>query len=271
MGLATADSPVQITNGEKHDCDPAVSPDGKRMVFASDRTGPFNLYLMTFSEAGVVQLTQSPKDDRNPAWSADGKLIVFDSRRTGSRDLYEMAPQGGSGFLQLSDSEVIEEFPSYTKAGGLLYTVQPSKMKVRQHFIMISPEKSGLRGATQLTEGNQPRLAPDGTKIVFVSQRTKNKDIWIMSADGGLQTQLTTDSKDDEDPCFSPDGKQIVFASKRTGNHDLWAMNVDGTNVRQLTSGEASDTQPCWGKDGNIYFTRAMDTARSSIFRMAAP
>ncbi|HNR32634.1 MAG TPA: hypothetical protein PKI11_17220 [Candidatus Hydrogenedentes bacterium] len=276
LGLAAAaqDNAVQVTFSDKRDVDPVVSPDGKRLAFASNRTGDFCIYVVTFGEAGVVQLTQSAKDDHGPSWSPDGKKIIFSSRRTGHGDLYEMASDGSSGFLQITDRTDVEEWPSYgPKGGGLLFATAPYKrIQFKENMnIVVADSVSQANTPRLLTEGDEPRFSPDGTKVLFVSRRTKNKDIWVMNADGGLQTQLTNDPKDDESPCWSPDGKQIAFASARTGNFDIWVMNVDGGQVRQVTSTPANERQPCWSSDGHIYFTREASPTQSNIFRIPAP
>ena len=274
-GMAVAqDTPVQITMGDKRDVDPLVSPDGKHLAFASDRTGSYNIFLLTFGKAGVVQLTQSKKDDRHPSWTPDSKTLLFNSKRTGAGDLYEMAYDGSSGFLQLTDRPDIERYAcSAPRGAGILFATCPKKtIQFKNKMDIVSAEDRGAANqARRLGEGDEPRFSPYGSKIVFISKRTKNWDVWIMNADGGLQTQLTTDRKDDENPCFSPDGKQIVFASNRTGNYELWVMGVDGSNQRQLTSDPADNTQPCWSVGGYLYYTKASSNTQSTIWRIKAP
>lgn len=268
------DDAVQITSSDKKDCDPAVSPDGKKLAFVSNRTGDFCVFLVTFGEAGVVQLTQSQKDDRQPSWSPDSKKIIFASDRTGHSDLYEMAADGSSGFLQVTDRGDVEEWPTYApKGGALMFASAPYKrLQFREKMsIVIADSAAQANTPRLLTEGDEPRFSPDGSKVLFVSKRTKNKDIWVMGVDGGLQTQLTNDPKDDENPYWSPDGKRIVFASNRTGNFDLWVMNADGTQVRQLTSNPTDERQPCWSSGNYLYFTRELSSSQSNIFRIPAP
>ena len=265
---------VQVTFGAEADVDPAVSPDGKKLAFASDRTGDFHIYIATFGEAGVVQLTQSGKDDRNPAWSPDGAKIIFESKRTGHGDLYETAADGSSGYLQITDRPDIEAYPVYAPAGaGLLFATAPYKrLRLRTRLsLVVADSVGGASNPRVLTdEGEQACFTPDGEKVVFVSHRTRNKDIWMMDAEGGLQTQLTNDQKDDENPCVSPDGEHVAFASRRTGNYDIWVMDIDGASPRQLTTGDADEKQPCWSSDGHLYFTREID-GKTNIFRAAAP
>jgi Tol biopolymer transport system component len=109
----------------------------------------------------------------------------------------------------------------------------------------------------QLRRGYQPRLAPDGKRIVF----TYGGDVWTMNVDGTEATNLSASNDFFESaPGFSPDGKTLFFQrSKRLangfwGNADIWMMRADGTELVQLTMNPADDTQPVATADGNVYF-----------------
>jgi len=274
VAAAAQEAPKQITFGEKRDMDPVVSPDGNHLAFASNRTGNFDIFMLTFGKTGVYQLTQSNKDDRYPSWSPDNRKVAFSSDRTGKGDVYEMARDGGSGFLQLTDRTDLEEYPSYAPHGsGLLFARGPKKTfrLRRQMKVVLADEKGRANNARPLGDGDEPRFSPNGRQIVFVSRRTKNNDVWLMNADGSQQMQLTTDDKDDENPAFSPDGRHIVFASNRTGNFDIWVMDADGGTQRQLTTDPADEKQPCWSMGGYIYYMRRGGEMQSSIYRIKAP
>jgi len=270
------DAIKQITFGEKRDVDPAVSPDGKFLIFSSNRTGTYNLFTASLNDdkAGFTQVTQGKKDDRFPCWALDSKRVYFSSRRTGNGDLYETSLDGASGFLQLTESDSREECPAINpKTGELIFSRAPKQMiKVAPKLeIVLRETKGNPLSPIVLAEGDEPRFAPDAKRIAFVSHRTKNNDIWLMNPDGAQQTQLTTDPKDDVNPAFSPDGSKIVFASKRAGNFDIWMMNADGTGQRQLTTSPQDETQPFWSMGGYIYFSRRASESQSNIFRMPAP
>ena len=101
-----------------------------------------------------------------------------------------------------------------------------------------------------------PSWSPDGQKIAFASERSGNRDIWVMDADGGNLRRLTTHNARDSSPSWSPDGQKIAFRSKRSGNSDIWVMDDDGGNKRQLTTNTADDYIPSWSPDGlKIAFT----------------
>lgn len=264
---------TQITTGTYRDVDPMISPDGNSLAFASNRTGHFNIFVFSYKTSGTLQLTQSDKDDRYPNWSADGRKVVFGSNRTGKGDIYETSNDGSSGFLQLTDAALLEEYPNYpSDRRGLLYARDSTKSGFTQKMqVILSDSLPASSNAVVLAEGDQPRFSPNGSRIVFVSHRTKNDDIWTMTREGSSQTQLTTDDKDDTDPFYSPNGSKIVFSSKRTGNYDIWVMDSDGGNQRQLTFDQADEIQPCWSVGGYIYYTHKVSETVSNIYRIKAP
>src|SRR5678815_5223842 len=68
---------------------PAWSPDGKHLVFQSERiAGRTNLYVINVDGTGERLLTRTVGDDTHPSWSPDGTTIVFDSNRDGVWNLY---------------------------------------------------------------------------------------------------------------------------------------------------------------------------------------
>jgi serine/threonine protein kinase len=87
-------------------------------------------------------------------------------------------------------------------------------------------------------------------QIVFSSERGGNADIYIVNADGGGLTRLTTDPAHDNFPVVSPDGQRITFQSNRDGNDDIYLMNRDGSNQVRLTFNPAQDRLPNWSPNG---------------------
>ena len=85
---------TRITSGAAWDEEPAWSPDGKWIAFASDRNGNFDIYAVRPDGTGLRQLTASTCEDTEPSWSPDGSRIVFTSRRGGFPHLWTMNANG---------------------------------------------------------------------------------------------------------------------------------------------------------------------------------
>jgi Tol biopolymer transport system component len=111
---------------------------------------------------------------------------------------------------------------------------------------------------------------PNG-KIVFVSDRAGNDEIYIMKADGTGLTRLTNNAADDRYPALSPDGTKIAFVSSRsTPSYEIYTMKVDGTNVTRLTNNAFHDFHPAWSPDGaKIAFDTDRD-GNTEIYTMNA-
>lgn len=92
----------------------------------------------------------------------------------------------------------------------------------------------GGSGERRLTsnpaEDTSPDWSPDKHRIVFVSTRDGNRELYVMNADdGSLQTRLTASSGSEEAPRWSVDGTRITFVTDRDGGSHQYSMNADGT------------------------------------------
>ena len=83
-------------------------------------------------------------------------------------------------------------------------------------------------------------------RVVFVSNRDGNQEIYSANADGSDPRRLTTNLVADTEPAYSPDGSKIAF----TRGGDIWVMNADGTGQGAVTGIEGPDSEPAWSQDG---------------------
>ena len=95
-----------------------------------------------------------------------------------------------------------------------------------------------------------PAWSPVDEKVVFVSNESKNDEIWLVERDQWPAIKLTNNDWEwDNHPSFSPDGSQIVFMSNRnSGRRQLWIMDADGGNQRQLADFPFEAWDPVWVK-----------------------
>ena len=206
-----------LTNTPNADRFPSWSPDGKRIVFTSDRgrkDNPHNIeiYVMDADGGNQQKLTNNnPNADRFPSWSPDGKRIVFSARREGH---------------VVHNSDITYEI-----------------------YVMDADGGNQQRLTNNRNNELSPVWSPDGERIAFSSDRKgdwQNFDIYVMDADGGNQQKLTNNRAWDSSPSWSPNSERIVFRSNRDGNWEIYVMDADGGNLQNLTNHPDDDWNPAW-------------------------
>ncbi|MDE0426583.1 MAG: hypothetical protein OXN25_17160 [Candidatus Poribacteria bacterium] len=108
---------------------------------------------------------------------------------------------------------------------------------------------------------------PATEKIVFVSNRDGNSEIYIMNPDGSGQTNLTHHRGNDYSPAWSPTGRQILFASDRAGKvSDLYVMDADGDSVKPIFRKRMERRHPAWSPDGERIAYYRVDGGEVAIY-----
>ena len=106
--------------------------------------------------------------------------------------------------------------------------------------------------------------APTTPKILFMSSRDGNREIYMMNPDGSEQVNLTQHAARDVSGVWSPTGEQILFVSDRGGVLDLYVMDADGTNVRRVFKKKirAQRYAATWSPDGKQFAYNYLDWDR---------
>jgi hypothetical protein len=127
---------------------------------------------------------------------------------------------------------------------GLVVGVYQFELKVTDAGGLFS------RDTMQVTVVNPPPTCAD-CRIVFVSGRDGNDEIYSCKTDGSDIRRLTNDNGRDDYPSWSPDGSKIAFISDRSGHTELYIMNRDGSNVVRKTFSGTFVEHPAWSPDGS--------------------
>jgi TolB protein len=96
-----------------------------------------------------------------------------------------------------------------------------------------------------------PHWSKDAKRVLFQSNENGRWQIYVMNADGGGITQLTTDEANNNLPDWSPDNGEICFVSDRDGNEEIYVMKSDGSEPRRLTSTPGREIHPYWTPSGD--------------------
>jgi Tol biopolymer transport system component len=227
-------NPTVINPSPKPEEQPAWSPDGSKIAFASKRNDKdgsgLDIFVMDANGQHLKQLTTAKGDDTAPSWSPTGQQIAFQSKR-------DMGP--------------------------------PPEI-----WIMNADGTRQTRLTNSSKQDIEPVWSPDGSKIAFMSDRMGGPNIWVMKPDGTGVTQLTFTKAPEGDPAWSPDGTLIAYGSKKFDKDgsafDVLTMKPDGTFVQRLTTVKGDDLEPTWSRDGlKLAFTSNRD-GNAEVYTMNA-
>ena len=269
----------RLSNNDFPDKNPAWSPDGRRIIFVSDRNkniaeeeGPImvdggiiigdmrkrpQIYVMDADGKNQRRLSNEFVAEWQPSWSPDGRRVVFTS--SGAMDvagghwrIYVTDADGGNK-QRLSKGAVDDYYPAWSPDGTRIAFVSIRDGRGNLDIYVMDADGSNQHRLTENPEHEwEPAWSPDSTRIAFTSSRlpdvvAANSDIYVMDADGKNRRKLTRNPSRNTDPSWSPDGERIVFVSNRDGNYEIYVMNADGARqVRRRTKEGSEDTDPTW-------------------------
>lgn len=183
----------QLTTAKGYDAEATLSPDGKKMIYCSDKEGDLELYIMDLASGKEKRITHMLGYDGGAWFSPDGKKIVWRASR----------PK--------TDAE-IREYKELLADG----MVAPTNMEVW----VADADGSNARQITNLAQANwAPNFTPDSKRIIFCSNHEYKRgfpfNMYLTDINGKGLEKISRDKGFDAFPMFSPDGKKILFSSNR--------------------------------------------------------
>lgn len=205
---------VRVTDDFHQNVSPVWLPDGRRILFLSNRDGPRDIYLLRLSADGrplsaPVRVTTG-LDAHTISISEDGRAVAF-ARMLVRRNVRAVdIPEQGS--VSISAARL----------------VTTGNQRAENHGV-----------------------SKDGRFLLFDSNLEGNQDIYLLRLGDDEPRRLTQHRADDFHPDLSPDGRTVAFYSTRFGTRDLFLMNMDGGGVTRLTRAATEEAHPTFSPDGN--------------------
>ena len=183
----------QLTNSKSYDAEATLSPDGKKMIYTSDKDGDLELYIMDLKSGKEKRITHTLGYDGGAWFSPDGKKIIWRASR----------PK--------TDAE-IKEYKELLAEG----MVAPTNMEV----FVANADGSNARQVTSFGQANwAPSFMPDSKRIIFASNHEYKRgfpfNMYTINEDGSNLQKISRDKGFDAFPMFSPNGKKVAFSSNR--------------------------------------------------------
>ncbi len=205
----------QLTKNNFYDAEATVSPDGKTILFTSDRDGDLDLYTMDLNGKNIKRITNTLGYDGGAFFSPDGTKIVWRASRP-------------------KTDEEIKEYKDLLAQG----LVAPTNMSL----FIANADGSNPKQITNLPRASwAPFFHPSGKKIIFASNYEYERgfpfNLYMINVDGTGLEKITNSNTFDAFPMFSRDGSLLVFCSNRNngGTHDTniflaeWIDNPSNT------------------------------------------
>ena len=279
---------TRLTSSGGLNTDPAISPDGALVAYASDAAGGsnFDIWLQPIAGGDPLRITSDGADEVEPSFSPAGSRIVF-SRR--DRGLYTVGPMGGEPKQIVSvpwprtprfspDGRWVvywTGFPASVIAGGI-----PGALG---SIAIVSAEGGAPRElSTGLASARYPVWTPDGERILFLGEddaAAKSFDWYLIRTDGtglvrtGALAAIRAAGLRDGPPLATAwTGEGVLFATNEADNSNVWRIPIAADTGRlmgaaePLTSGTSVERSPSVSASGRIVF--ASTVANVDVWRV---
>ena len=227
---------------------PQFAPDSKSLFVAMSygNTNTANLWRIPIDGKAPQQITKHTTDAvRFPAIARNGSLLTY----VWNGDIYTIQPEGTQlhqvTILAPTDDKVNNQETQNLTQGA--QELEPSPDGKQLAFVLrgeiwLVPNAGG--DAKRLTDdpANDQEIAwsPDGKKIVFISDRENQPDVYTLDVATKQTTRLTSDRESESNPTYSPDGRWILYA-KAGSEPGLYIVPSTGGAVRKLAAGNGNN------------------------------
>ena len=247
-------APARLVGGPGTVTHPALSPDGRRVAFTSDRAGSADIWVVGVDGTGLRRLTDHPAEDTWPTWSPDGTRIAFASTRADpGGDIYVMPAAGGDP-VRLTDGSPADSEPAWSPDGRRLAFSTTRFAPVDAPGLRTVATVAVTGGAvTRFVPGpgdaTEPAWSADGTRLAFTTTRDDpSGDVWVVR--DGRPTPVATGPAAQHDPAWRGDDPVWTGTDPDTAT-DVWSADATGGDRRDHTARPGlTENGPAYSPDG---------------------
>jgi Tol biopolymer transport system component len=295
---------TRLTSDAGLTTNPALSPDGKLLAYASDRSGEGNLdiYVKQVGGGEPIRLTRDPADDHEPSFSPDGTQIAFRSERDGG-GIYVVSALGGPARRIVAGGTRPQFSPdgkwiAYTVGlGSWLFFGGTGQARI---YVVSSGGGEPRRLRSDFAGAINPVWAPDSQHLLFLGNRDEKLsrqgeesiDWWVTPLDSGLPVKTgALDATRSANlsgwtqvyrwilpvPAWTHDGEALIFSARSGDTTNLWRIGISPTTWKvigapeRLTAGPTLELAPSAASTsgGSLRVAFASSAVNSDIWSLA--
>lgn len=265
----------QYMQSTRWDSNPAWAPDGERIAFASNRSGPHGVWVSQRDGRGAVQIADfGGAFIDNPAWSPNGALIAFDGSPEGKTEIFTVSPEGGTP-QRISDGQGDNRNPTWSRDGAWIYFESNRSGEWR---IYAQPTTGGAPIAVITGPAINARESADGQRLVYSKPGTpglwqRPREDWRKAITSAPEQLLIAELGPQDGANWAPSPNGIYFVRRPAeGTPTLSLLDQANSSITDVT--ELSPDFEGWGFDlspdgTQLIFSEV--TMLESDLRLAAP
>jgi Tol biopolymer transport system component/DNA-binding winged helix-turn-helix (wHTH) protein len=268
--------------------DPAASPDGKLLAYASDRSGSgrLHIWVQQFMPNGqTMQLTRGDADDHQPAFSPDGSKLAFRSERDGG-GIYVIPAIGGEATLIAKGGRDPRFSPDGRWIAYWQEVMMAAPFVAGAGTVYVIPSVGGPSQAvtSDLTVAGVPEWSQDSKRLIVFGRKDDlppsagGWNWWVVPVDGGPATSTGAFVRLKAKGFYGTEtweaprvakwhSNELLFSARRGDSSNVWKVEIDGSTSRvtgdpqRLTSGTGLDAYPSMTADGRLLFASLINSS----------
>lgn len=285
-----------------YNVNPALSPDGRKIAFFSDRGNWEAVYILDTETEKITQTAiegghQAAHESFHPfnsslAWAADNRHLALVSKQ-GGRDVVNIVDTEESEVVCTVEANGLEAISSPTiSPDGKRIVVSGQRNSIQDLYLLELPNAIGSANLAQkvslqplrLTEGRaseeRPAFSPSGrfvayqTNLAFnpADKAIKDKlDVFLVDVESRQVRRVSQSRWSSHSPTFGEDDSLIVYVSNRSGVDNLYMQNTFGDSLWPISNILAAVSSPSWSKDGNSIAFSLFEDGGWDVFLMKDP